>query len=95
MNITKKVTFIANTEHIEELRSLLKMMIEPSRKEKGCLFYNIYESVENLWIFTVIETWENEVALKEHQNSNHYKNYKSKYEEFTMEKFSEVLENLK
>ena len=41
MLITKQVTFIAKQDKIEELKALLKTMVQASKDEKGCLFYEI------------------------------------------------------
>ena len=94
MKITKKVVFIAFENTIEELKALLITMIEASRNEKGCELYNIYQMKNKPDTFVVIETWENEEALKGHQNSDHYKHYKAHYEPFTKNKYSDELEIL-
>ena len=91
MNITKKVTFIAKEDHIEQLKGLLESMVTPSRASKGCLKYNIYQIESEPTRFIVIEAWENEDALNGHKNSKHYKHYKSNYEVHTADKFSENL----
>jgi quinol monooxygenase YgiN len=92
MKITKKVEFIAKEESIEELKALLQTMVEPSRASQGCELYNIYQMVERTTTFVVVETWADEDALKGHQNSPHYKHYKSNFEQFTAGKSSDLLE---
>jgi quinol monooxygenase YgiN len=94
MKITKKVVFVAKDESINELKALLDMMIEPSRAESGCELYNIYRLKNDPKTFVVIETWTDEVSLKGHQNSAHYAEYKSKFEPFCAEKFSDEMESL-
>jgi len=91
MQITKKVTFIAKGDHIEQLKKMLEAMVLPSRQEEGCLKYNIYQIESAPERFIVIEAWENEDALEGHKNSKHYKHYKAHYEVHTEEKFSENL----
>jgi quinol monooxygenase YgiN len=91
MNITKKVTFIAKEGHTNQLKTLLESMVLPSRAEKGCLKYNIYQIENEPARFIVIEAWEDEEALEGHKNSKHYKHYKSNYEVHTADKFSENL----
>ncbi len=91
MKITKKVTFFAKKDKIKELKKLLETMITASKNEFWCLFYDIFQSQENKQKFIVIESWENENALKWHQKSKHYKFYKENYEEFCESKNSEVL----
>ena len=91
MIITKKVTFIAKDGHIAQLKHLLGTMVDASRKEVGCLKYDIFQIEKNPKKFIVIESWENEDALEGHKNSDHYKHYKSHYEPFTEDKYSDEL----
>lgn len=91
MNITKKVTFVAKEGHIAPLKALLEAMVQPSRAEKGCLKYNIYQIESDPKRFIVIEAWEDEAALEGHKHSKHYQHYKSHYEPHTAEKFTENL----
>lgn len=92
MNITKKVTFIAKEDSIDEMKALLKTMVEPSKNEKGCLFYEIYQLKENRAKFVVIESWENEESLEGHKTTEHYKHYKSTFEPYCAHKYSDDLE---
>jgi len=94
MYITKQVIFVAKDDCIEELKKLLEMMVEPSRSEDGCLLYNIYQKKEHPNTFVVIETWRDEIALKGHQHSEHYKYYKKRFEPFTASKESYNLQIL-
>lgn len=56
MTITKKVTFIAKNEHIAQLKHLLTDMVDASRREVGCLKYDIFQLEDNLKKFIVIES---------------------------------------
>ena len=94
MSQTKKVVFIAKEGHIDTLKSLLTDMVKPSQAEKGCLLYHIYQKQEQPNTFVVIETWESDEALEGHKNSEHYKYYKSHFEPYTAEKYSEALVEL-
>jgi len=94
MSLIKKVVFIAKDDSINELKSLLETMIEASRAEEGCELYNIYQIKDKLNTFVVIESWESEEALKGHQNSSHYMYYKSNYEQYTADKYSNELVSL-
>ena len=92
MIITKKVVFVAKDDCIEEMKKLLKTMVQASKDEKGCLLYDIFQSKETPAKFVVIESWENDEALEGHKNSEHYKHYKSNFEPFCKEKYSEELD---
>ena len=94
MVITKKVTFIAKEDSIEQMKNLLKTMIQASKDEKGCLVYEIFQFKNKPSEFLVVESWENEEALEGHKNSSHYKHYKSNFEPFCADKYSDDLETL-
>lgn len=94
MTITKKVVFVAKDESIEELKALLGTMVQASRIEDGCLLYNIYQLEDKPTTFVVIEAWESEKALDGHKHSAHYLHYKSSYEPFTADKYSDNLISL-
>ena len=94
MKITKKVTFIAKEEHIQTVKKLLEDMVAPSLKEAGCLFYYIFQSQSNPKKFFAVESWENNEALEGHKHTTHYAYYKSHYEPFVDDKYTEDLELL-
>jgi len=91
MIITKQVTFIAKDDGIEEMKALLKTMIQASKDEDGCLLYDIFQLKNEPKKFVVVESWENERALDGHKLSAHYKHYKSSFEPYCEEKFSDDL----
>ena len=94
MKITKKVVFIAKEDSVEQMRELLITMIDASREEVGCELYNIYQLKNRPTEFVVVETWRDDEALKGHQNSAHYKHYKSTFEQYCAEKYSDEMELL-
>lgn len=94
MVITKQVTFIAKKENIEELKALLKTMVQASKEEKGCLLYDIFQVNSQKEKFIVVESWENEASLDGHKVSAHYKHYKANFEVFCAHKDSLELETL-
>jgi quinol monooxygenase YgiN len=94
MTITKRVTFIAKDGCEEKMKELLSAMVIPSKAEVGCLFYEIFQYENNRKKFMAVETWANEVALDGHKASEHYKVYKTSYEPFCEEKYTDELEVL-
>lgn len=94
MKITKKVTFIAKEEHIQTVKKLLEDMVAPSLKEPGCLFYYIFQSQSNPKKFFAVESWANNEALEGHKHTAHYAYYKSHYEPFVEDKYTQDLEIL-
>lgn len=94
MTITKKVTFIAKKNGIEKMKELLSAMVVPSKAEDGCIFYEIFQCKERPEKFFAVETWRDEAALDGHKASAHYKIYKSSYEQYCEDKYSDELEVL-
>jgi len=94
MTITKRVTFIAKADGIDKMKELLSAMVVPSKAEKGCLQYAIYQYENDAKKFMAVETWENEESLDGHKASEHYKIYKSSYEPYCEHKYSDELEVL-
>lgn len=94
MVITKKVTFIAKEDSVNEMKELLKTMVQASKDEKGCLLYDIFQFKAKPTEFLVVESWEDEEALEGHKNSSHYKHYKANFEVFCADKYSDDLETL-
>jgi len=94
MTITKRVTFIAKPDGIEKMKELLSAMVAPSKAEDGCLFYEIVQYKDKPEKFMAIETWRDEAALDGHKASAHYAIYKSSYEPYCQEKYTDELEVL-
>jgi quinol monooxygenase YgiN len=94
MTITKRVTFIAKEGSQAKMKELLTAMVEPSKAEDGCILYDIYQYENNPRKFMAVETWRDEAALDGHKASKHYAVYKSSYEPFCDEKYSDELEIL-
>ena len=94
MTVTKKVTFIAKEDSIEKMRELLTAMVEPSKAEDGCVFYDIFQCKDRPEKFFAVETWRDEAALDGHRSSEHYKVYKSSYEPYCVDKYTEELDIL-
>jgi len=93
--ITKRVTFIAKEGCEDKLKELLSAMVEPSKKEKGVIFYEIFQYENNRRKFMAVESWESEEALDGHKASPHYAIYKSSYEPYCEKKYTDELEVLK
>ena len=91
MTITKQVTFIAKEDGIQMMKELLKTMVEASKAEDGCLLYDIFQLKDEPRKFIVVESWRDEASLDGHKLSSHYAYYKSNFEPYCAEKFSDDL----
>ncbi len=63
---------LARTGKEEQLRSTLRGMLAPTRAEKGCRLYELYES-NNKGLFYFYEEWESQDVLDRHTKTPHYK----------------------
>ena len=57
----------------EELRSLLLGLVAPTRKEPGCIKYELHGNQENPSEFSFIEEWTDGSALDAHFETDHIK----------------------
>jgi len=94
MTITKRVTFIAKEGYEDKMKELLTAMVEPSKIEDGCIFYEIFQYENNKKKFMAVESWRDEKALDGHKLTAHYAVYKSSYEPYCDSKYSDELEVL-
>lgn len=64
-------------ENMEEqlLEELVKVQ-EGSRRESGCLNYDLHQSIED-GTFVLHETWKDNDALESHVGSSHYQEYRT------------------
>ncbi len=63
--------FKAKPEKTEPLKALLAGFLEPTRKEKGCLRYELHQNASDPLDFAFIEEWESHETLDAHLQSAH------------------------
>ena len=63
---------LARAGEEEQLRNILVGMLKPTRAERGCRRYELYES-NNRGLFYFYEEWESQDALNRHTETPHYK----------------------
>jgi quinol monooxygenase YgiN len=61
----------ARAETVSEVRELLSSLVEPTRKEFGCITYELLQNTEDPTDFTFVEEWETDEALASHAASDH------------------------
>ncbi|CAF3062377.1 unnamed protein product [Rotaria socialis] len=67
------IDFFVKPESIEKVRSILLGILEPTRKEDGCLKYKLFENLNDHCQFTFIGAWENEDSFDDHLQSDHFR----------------------
>jgi quinol monooxygenase YgiN len=84
----KKVTVVARIRAKkgmeEKVKQELLALVGPTRSEKGCINYDLHQSVENKSLFMFYENWVNKKDLDKHLEMPHMKSH--------MEKASEILD---
>lgn len=70
--VTLLVKLQAKSGKEEDLLRELTAMIEPSRKESGCIQYDLNRAPDNREIFWFVEKWASQAALDEHNKTPHY-----------------------
>lgn len=59
-------------EKIHEFVEVFKEMIEPTKKEKGYIQYEMYQDEENPALLIVLEQWETRENFDNHLKSEHF-----------------------
>ena len=70
-------TFVAEEGKENELHNALYVLIEPTRKEGGCLRYELHQNLEDFNEFTVVEKFKDMDAFYFHGNQPYLENFKS------------------
>jgi quinol monooxygenase YgiN len=69
--LTVVATFQAQPGKETALRAALASLLAPTRKEAGCLSYDLHQSAESPGKFLFYETWQNQAAIDAHMQSPH------------------------
>jgi quinol monooxygenase YgiN len=58
---------------VNELLSVLSSLVEPTRKEPGCISYNLLQNNEDPTDLAFVEEWQSTTALESHFATRHFK----------------------
>jgi quinol monooxygenase YgiN len=73
--IVLAVTWIAKPGKEEAAAALFRVLTEESRREPGCLMYQVHRHKTDLARFFIYEQYRDERALDLHRNSPHFLEY--------------------
>jgi quinol monooxygenase YgiN len=79
---------------IEEVINLYKELAEFTRKEEGCIKYELYQDEKDYRILVVIEEWKNNSALEKHWSSEHFARMVPMIGELTEKRFENTYDKL-
>ncbi len=96
--MAKPLTIVARIEakpdRIELVKSELINLIEPTRKEQGCLQYDLHQDNDNPAVFLFFENWESRELWQVHMNNDNLKAYMQATEgavaDFTLNEMTQV-----
>jgi quinol monooxygenase YgiN len=60
-------------DKVDAVRSVLLKLIEPTRKEEGCVVYELLQNQADPTDFTFVEEWQSASSLDRHAASDHVK----------------------
>ena len=84
INVVAKGVFQENA--FQTVIALYQELIAETKKEKGCLSYELYQDIDNPCILTMLETWENKAYLDAHSASAHFQRIVPQIGKFRLEK---------
>ena len=61
-------------ERVNDVRTLLEALIEPTRSEAGCISYELLQNKADPTDFTFVEEWASDQALDAHLGTEHVQN---------------------
>ena len=70
--LTVVAKIVAKNDSLEIVKSELRKLVAPSRKEDGCIYYCLHQDSEDPCVFIFYETWESLDHLQRHTNTDHY-----------------------
>lgn len=62
----------ADLNHLDEILSLCRELVEITRREKGCIRYGVYRDAEHPELLTMIEEWKSREDLDTHLHAEHF-----------------------
>ena len=75
----------AKHDKVNEVGRLLFGLIEPTRREEGCVTYELLQNREDPTDFTFVEEWTSAEALDRHFATEHFKNVQPQLAELAAE----------
>ncbi len=58
---------------LEQIKKLYAQLVEEVRKEEGCIFYGLFEDVDNPMALAMLEEWDSPGSLEKHKTAPHMK----------------------
>ncbi|MDX9972452.1 MAG: putative quinol monooxygenase [FCB group bacterium] len=70
--LTVVARIVAKKDSVEAVHGALLEILEPTRKEEGCIAYNLFRDTDNPAAFVMLEKWESAGHLDRHMATPHF-----------------------
>lgn len=81
--LTIIATMTAKPGKAEALGEALRALVPPSRRDVGCINYDLHRSLEDSSVWVMYENWTSIEALKLHESSSHFQHFKTQLADLT------------
>jgi quinol monooxygenase YgiN len=61
-----------DVDKLDTVLSLYEELVQATRKEEGCIIYELFQDVEDSSVLTMIEEWEDKASLDQHMKTEHF-----------------------
>jgi quinol monooxygenase YgiN len=72
---TNLAFFRARETQSDALGEALRTLVAPSRRDLGCVTYNLHRSIKDRNVWLVYENWHSSADLDAHMQSTHLQNF--------------------
>ena len=69
-------------QHVEEVKTLARQLVEASRGDEGCVSYDYFQSTTNPNVLMFCETWKDQNVLDAHAKAAHFTKLVPQIEKF-------------
>lgn len=87
-------TIVAKKGKESAVETVLRGLLAPSRKDPGCISYDLHRNLDTPGVFVFYETWESRELLDKHLETPHLLAWRAKAPELTESLDVKVLEKL-
>lgn len=70
------VKFDIKPDYLNQAKTELLKILEPTRKEEGCLLYELHQDLDNPNVLMFYEIWETKEAWKKHDLMPHINQFR-------------------
>ena len=59
-------------DKLETVLGLYQELVQETRKEEGCILYELFQDIDDSTVLTMIEEWEDKASLDRHMKTEHF-----------------------